>query len=79
MVEEQRIGLITALTEAYASMADKNSLSAYQESIEPLLEGISSGDRLALAGEFRRKTALDENILLYAGLVYYLDPPVGGS
>ena len=79
MEEEQRIGIIAALTEAYIFMPDKNLVAAYQKSIEPLLEGISPEDRLALAYEFRQKTALGAEAHSLTGLAFYLDPPVGGS
>ncbi len=79
MEKEQQIGLVAALTEAYISMPNKNLLAGYQASIDPLLEGISLEDRLVLAGEFRQKTALGDEVHSLAGLVFYLDPQVGGS
>lgn len=79
MEEEQRTSLITALTEAYVFMSDKNSPAEYQRSIDPLLEGISPADKLALADEFRQKTVFGAEEHSLAGLAFYLDPQVGGS
>lgn len=79
MDNEQRISLVAALTEAYITMPNKNLLAAYQRSIEPLLEGISAEDKLALADEFRQATIYGAEVHSLAGLAFYLDPQAGGS
>lgn len=79
MEDEQRISLVAALTEAYITMPNKNLLAAYQRSIEPLLEGISAEDKLALADKFRQTTVYGAEVHSLAGLAFYLDPQVGGS
>ncbi|MEK9143213.1 MAG: hypothetical protein AAB481_01105 [Patescibacteria group bacterium] len=79
MEDEQRTSLVAALAEAYVSMPDKNLLAAYQRSIEPLLEGISAEDKLALADEFRQTTVYGAEEHSLAGLAFYLAPQVGGS
>lgn len=80
MIEaEQRIRLVGALTEVYIGMPDKNSLRAYKEDIEPLLEGISAEDRFALGSELLPKVALGKKVHSLARLALYLNPLVGGS
>ena len=79
MEEKQRIGLVAALTEAYVSMPNKILLAGYQANIDPLLEGISAEDKLALADDFRQTTVYGAEEHSLAGLAFYLAPQVGGS
>lgn len=82
MEDEQRIGLIAALGDAYIFMTNSslvNFSEAYETHIEPLLEGVAVEDRLRLADTLRNMKLVGDREYSLKGLAFYLDPQVGGS